>query len=99
MSVLHQLSLLSLVLCSVQNTGKQHYKILGALSIGSSKKDINRFSKAINHYEENFTGTVNWALFHYQDIDVWKSQPWYNNSNFVLYIHESGFAFYFFYKY
>jgi len=42
---------------------------------------------------------LNWALFHYQDIDVWKSQPWYNNSNIVLSIHESGFAYYYFYKY
>jgi len=100
MSVLHHLSLLLvLVLCFVQNTGQPTYKILGALPIGSSKKDIDRFSKALIHYETNFNGTVNWALFHYQDIDVWKSQPWYNNSNVVLSIHESEFAYYYFYKY
>jgi len=100
MSVLHQLSLLLLlVLYSAQNTGLQHYKILGALPIGSAKRDINRFSKALKHFETNFTGTVNWALFHYQDIDVWKSQPWYNNPNLVLSIHESGFKYYYFYKY
>jgi len=41
---------------------------------------------------------MNWALFHYQDIDVWKSQPWYYNSNIVLSIHEAGFAYYYLYK-
>jgi len=100
MSVLHQLSLLiALVLCFARSTDQQPYKILGALTIGSSQDDIDRFSKALIHFETNFTGTVNWALFHYQDIDVWKSQPWYNNSNIVLSINELEFAFYYFYKY
>jgi len=98
--VLHQLSLLlALVLCVVRDTDQHPYKILGALPIGSSEEDIDRFSKALIHYKTNFTGTVNWALFHYQDINVWKSQPWYNSPKIVLSIKEAGFAYYYFYKY
>jgi len=100
MNILHQLPLVSvLVLCFVQSTELQPYKILAALPIGSSQEDIDRLSKAVTHYEQNFTGTVQWALFHYQDIDVWKSQTWYNDSNVVLSIHEQAFAYYYFYKY
>lgn len=82
-----------------QNTGKRAYKILGALPIGSSWEDINRFSKALVHYETNFYGTVDWALFHYKDIDVWKAQPWYKTSNIVLSINEVEFAYFYFYTY
>jgi len=78
---------------------RRDYKILAALPIGSSQSDIDRFSRAVGHYETNFTGTVDWALFHYKDIIVWTSQPWYNNSNIVLSIHEKQFAYYFFYKF
>jgi len=87
------------VLCSAKNTGQKPYKILGALPIGSSQKDIDRFSKALMHYEKMASGTVYWALFHYQDIDIWKSQSWYTNSKIVLSINELEFAFYYFYKY
>jgi len=100
MSVLHRSSLLlAFVLCFVGNTGQKPYKILGALPIGSSQQDIDRFSRALMHYDTNFNGTVNWALFHYQDIHVWKSQPWYENSRIVLSINEKEFAYYYFYKY
>jgi len=97
MTFLHQL-FIALVLCFLQGTA-QPYKILGALPVGSYLKDVDRFSQALTHYERNFSGTVDWALFHYQDIDVWKSQPWYDNSNIVLSINEVQFAFYYFYKY
>jgi len=100
MNLLHRWSLLIAIVAGLfQHPGRRDYKILGALPIGSSQEDIDRFSKALRHYETNFTGTVDWALFHYQDIDVWTSQPWYNNSNIVLSIAESEFAYYFFYKY
>jgi len=88
------------VLCVVRDRDQHPSRILGALPIGSSKEDIDRFANALIHFETNFTGTVNWALFLYQDINVWKSQPWYNNnSNIVLSIQEPGFAYHYFYKY
>jgi len=100
MSVLLQSSLLLAVLLGFsQNTGQRAYKILGALPIGSSQKDIDRFSKALEHYETNFSGTVDWALFHYNDINIWKAQPWYKTSKIVLSINEKEFAYYYFYKY
>jgi len=98
MSLLHHfVLLLAAVLGIFTSTGQR--KILGALPIGSSQKDVDRFSRALKHYKLNFHGTVDWALFHYQDIDVWKSQPWYNKSNIVLSISELEFAYYYFYKY
>jgi len=100
MSFLRLWSLLLAVVPGLfQTTTRKYYKILGALPIGSSQKDIDRLSKALVHYEMNFNGRIDWALFHYQNIDVWKSQPWYNNSNIVLSIHEKEFAYYYFYKY
>jgi len=98
MSLLQQFSLLLTVVVGIfSNTGQR--KILAALPIGSSQKDIERFLKARTHYKSTFHGTLDWALFHYQDVDVWKSQSWYNESNIVLSINELEFAFYFFYKY
>jgi len=100
MSLLLQSSLLlEISLGFSPNNGQRGYKILGALPIGSSQKDIDRFSKALVHYETNFYGTVDWALFHYKDIDVWKVQPWYKTSNIVLSIDEKEFAYWYFHKY
>jgi len=100
MNPLHRWSLLLAIVAGLfQHPARRDYKILGALPIGSSQKDIDRFSKALGHYETNFTGTVDWALFHYQDVGVWLSQPWYNNSNIVLSVQEPEFAYYFFFKY
>jgi len=98
MSLLHQFALLLTIVVGISsNTG--HHKILCALPLGSSQKDIERFSLARKHYKRIFNGTVDWALFHYQDIDVWKSQPWYEESNIVLSIDEIEFAYHYFYKY
>jgi len=100
MSVLNRLSFsIAFMLCFAKYTGPENYKILGALPIGSSQKDINRFSTAQKNFEANFTGTVDWALFHYQSSKLWKSQPWYKSSSIVLSINEPQFAFYYFYKY
>jgi len=100
MSVLNRLSfLVAFMLLFFKTTAQDQYKILGALPIGSSQEDIDRFSTAVTHYKTTFTGTVDWALFHYQEIDVWKSQPWYKNSSIVLSITEVEFAYYYFYKY
>jgi len=100
MSVLNRLSfLVAFMLLFFKNTAQEQYKILSALPIGSSQKDIDRFSTAVTHYKTTFTGTVDWALFHYQEIGLWKSQPWYKNSSIVLSITEVEFAYYYFYKY